>query len=528
MYASPWGLLASAGLAQDYRPFPALLLAIALIPTLTGCKLVEGPVNAALDVPKAYRWARGAPDAALPPIDWWRCFRSRELTDLMEQAQAANLDIAAAVARIIEADANARIAGAPLLPNASLTASATHSKPSTAGSGSSSGSNISSSSSGSNISSGGSNISSGGRGGGGAGEFSIYSVALNASYVVDFWGRNRDLLRAAEYSASASRFDREVVALTTLVSVANTYFLVLEGQDLLRITNKNLKATEGILKLIQDRFNNGTAAALDVAQQASLVAIVRASIPPLVQQVEQNRAALALLVGRVPEHIRIGGGSMYRLAVPRVTPGLPSELLVRRPDVREAEAKLAGADANVAAARAAFFPTIQLTAQGGFQSLALATLFGPGAALYTVASTLTQPIFDGGTLLGQLDLQKGTREELLQDYRKAVISAFTDVEKALVAVQQTTRQEQLQRDAVRESRRAFELSEERLRAGTIDIVTLFQIQQTWFQQETTLAQVRFARLQAIVSLNQALGGGWQLDLADRVPSIVNLRALPRQ
>jgi NodT family efflux transporter outer membrane factor (OMF) lipoprotein len=525
MYASPWGLLASAGLAQDHRPFPALLLAIALMPALTGCKLMEGPLDAALDIPNAYRWARGAPNAALPPIDWWRYFRSRELTDLMEQAQAANLDIAAAVARIIEADANARIAGAALLPNANLTASATHSKPSTAGGGSSSSSGgIISSSNGSN----GSNISSGGRGGGGAGEFSIYNVALNASYVVDFWGRNRDLLRAAEFSASAGRFDREVVALTTLVSVANTYFLVLEAQDLLRITDKNLKATEGILKLIQDRFNNGTAAALDVAQQASLVAIVRASIPPLVQQVEQNRAALALLVGRVPEHIRIGGGSMYRLAVPRVTPGLPSELLVRRPDVREAEAKLAGADANVAAARAAFFPTIQLTAQGGFQSLALATLFGPGAAFYTVASTLTQPIFDGGTLLGQLDLQKGTREELLQDYRKAVISAFTDVEKALVAVQQMTRQEQLQRDAVRESRRAFELSEERLRAGTIDIVTLFQIEQTWIQQEITLAQVRFARLQAIVSLYQALGGGWQLDLADRVPSSVNLRALRRQ
>jgi outer membrane protein, multidrug efflux system len=121
---------------------------------------------------------------------------------------------------------------------------------------------------------------------------------------------------------------------------------------------------------------------------------------------------------------------MYRLGIPRVTPGLPSELLVRRPNVRKAEAKLAGADANVAAARAAFFPAIQLTGQGGLQSLALATLFGPGAAFYTVASTLTQPIFEGGTSLGQLDLQKGTREELLQNYRKAVISAFTDVEKA--------------------------------------------------------------------------------------------------
>jgi outer membrane protein, multidrug efflux system len=531
-------------LAQDHRPFPALLLAIALMPAMAGCKLMEGRLDPALDIPNAYRWARGAPDAALPPLDWWRCFRSRELTDLMEQAQAANLDIAAAVARIIEADANARIAGAPLLPNVNLTASALHTKPSTIGGGGSSTSStsginninninngglgtISNGGGGSTSSSTGSSTSSGGgrsSGGAGGGEFSIYSIALNASYVVDFWGRNRDLLRAAEFSASASRFDREVVALTTLVTVADTYFLVLEGQDLLRIARRNLVATERILKLIQDRFNNGTAAALDVAQQASLVAIQRASIPPLVQQVEQNRAALALLVGIVPEHIGISGGSMFSLAMPRVTPGLPSELLVRRPDVREAEARLAGADANVAAARAAFFPTIQLTAQGGFQSLALATLFGPGAAFYTVATTLTQPIFDGGTLLGQLDLQKGTREELLQDYRKAVISAFTDVEKALIAVQQTTRQEQLQRDAVRESRRAFELSEERLRAGTIDIVTLLQAEQTWIQQEMTLAQVRFTRLQAIVSLYQALGGGWQLDLADRVPLSVKFKA----
>jgi hypothetical protein len=164
-------------------------------------------------------------------------------------------------------------------------------------------------------------------------------------------------------------------------------------------------STERILKLIQDRFDNGTAAALDVAQQASLVAIVRASILPLMQQVEQNCAALALPVGMVPEHIEISGGSMFSLAIPRVTPGLPSELLVRRPDVREAEARLAGA--NVAPARAAFFPTIQLTAQGGFQSLALATLFGPGAAFDTVATTLTQPIFERRNLARPARLAEG-------------------------------------------------------------------------------------------------------------------------
>ena len=338
-----------------------------------------------------------------------------------------------------------------------------------------------------------------------------YSTALNASYTVDFWGHNAALLRAADFTAVGKRFDREVVTLTQLASVANTYFLILEGQDRLNIAKKNLASSEDTLKLIQDRFAQGTAAALDVAQQASLVAIQRASIPPLVEQVQQNTAALALLVGRAPAGFSVKGGSMYRLAVPRVTPGLPSQLLERRPDVREAETNLASADANVDAARTAFFPTISLTGQAGFESAVLKTLFGPGAAMYTLAAGVTQPIFEGGTLLGQLDLQKGTREELLQDYRMAVISAFTDVEKALVGIQQTTLQEQLQRASVAESRRAYDLSLDKLRQGTIDLTTLLTVEETLFTQEDILAQVRFARLEAFVSLFQALGGGWLED-----------------
>jgi outer membrane protein, multidrug efflux system len=318
-------------------------------------------------------------------------------------------------------------------------------------------------------------------------------------------------VRAADFTAVGKRFDRDVVTLTQLASVTNTYFLILEGQDRLHIARKNLASSEDLLRLIQERFAQGTAAALDVAQQASLVAIQRASIPPLVEQVQQNTAALALLVGRAPAGFGVKGGSMYRLAIPRVTPGLPSQLLERRPDVREAEANLASADANVDAARTAFFPTITLTSTGGFESAMLKTLFGPGAAMYTLAAGATQPIFEGGTLLGQLDLQKGTREELLQDYRMAVISAFTDVEKALVAIQQTTLQEQLQRASVAESRRAYDLSLDKLRQGTIDQTTLLTVEQTLFTQEDILAQLRFARPEAYVSLFQALGGGWLED-----------------
>ena len=204
----------------------------------------------------------------------------------------------------------------------------------------------------------------------------------------------------------------------------------------------------------------------------------------------------------------VRGGSLRAIRYPRVTPGLPSELLAQRPDIREAEAKLAAADANVENARAQFLPSITLTGEGGYQSAILRTLLRPESAFYTAAAGLTQPIFEGGRLLGNLDLQKGAQDELLQNYRKAVISAFTDVENALDAIRQTALRERLQQDVVTSSRTAFAISEQRLREGTIDLVTVLQTQQTLYQAEDTLVQARLAHVQAIVSLYQALGGGW--------------------
>jgi NodT family efflux transporter outer membrane factor (OMF) lipoprotein len=256
------------------------------------------------------------------------------------------------------------------------------------------------------------------------------------------------------------------------------------------------------------QFSAGTVSQVNVAQQQSLVATLRASIPPVEETLEQNLAALAVLVGRAPERFRARGGSMMQVSVPRVTPGLPSELLEQRPDLRQTEAQLAAANYNVQAARAAFFPSIALTAQTGFQSAALKTLFGPSAWFYTAAASLTQPVFDGFLLEGQLELQLGLRQQLLQAYRKAVLSAFSDVEKALVALQQTSLQEKYQREAVLASQMAFYLSEQQLREGTVNLVTLLQTEQTLFQAEDALVLVQLARLLAGVSLFQALGGGW--------------------
>jgi len=457
--------------------------AACLVLPLGGCLLSNDKPEPGLDIPPAYTAGPKNPkaaEAALPSLDWWRGFRSRELTEIIEEAREANLDIAAAMARIVQADANARVGGAALLPTVDLNGDATRSRSSqTTSSGSTGGS-----------------------------ERDNLSTSLTASYEIDFWGKNRAALRALEETAVASRFDREVVTLSTIATTANSYFQVLAAQDRLRVARNNLAAAERVLALIQQRVNAGTASALETSQQESLVATQRAAIPPLEQTLAQFRNALAVLIARSPERVSIRGGSLNSIAVPRVTPGLPSELLTQRPDIREAEAQLAAANANVYNARAQLLPSITLTGEGGYQSAVLKTLLRPESMFYTAAAGLTQPIFEGGRLLGNVDLQKGKQDELLQTYRKAVISAFSDVETALTGIRNAELRERLQRDVVTASQRAFDISEQRLREGTIDLVTVLQTQQTLFTAQDALVQARLARMQAVVSLYQALGGGW--------------------
>lgn len=473
------------------RAMSALILLV-LGPALSGCILGSERPELNLEVPEKYRTASSAgPDAAVPVLDWWRGFGSSELTSLMDAAQINNLDVAVAIAQVVQADAQVGVAGAPLLP--SLTGSASAER-----------AHIGSTSSASSSNAGGVVV---GTGGGGS-NFSQFSASLTASYMLDFWGRNQASLRAAEESATASRYNREVVTLTAIVTVANTYFQILAAQDQLRVTRENLAAAERILALIRTQFAGGTASQLDVSQQEALTATQRAAIPPLEVTIGQNTAALALLVGRAAPNFTVKGGSTRRIKVPRVTPGLPSELLYQRPDIRQAEAVLAASNFSVEAARAAFFPQIQLTGTGGFQSTALASLFTPGAAFSTLTASLTQPIFDGFLLESQLKQAKGLQLQDLQAYRKAVLSAFSDVEMALIALQKFTLQERLQADVVSSSRTAFDVAEKQLRGGTITLITLLQAEQTLFTAEITLVQVRLSKLLAATSLFQALGGGW--------------------
>jgi multidrug efflux system outer membrane protein len=417
------------------------------------------------------------PAAAIwPDAEWWHGFGSTRLDELIAQAQSSNDDLAGAIARVQEADAQVRIAGAPLFPSLDFGADATRERAQVTGEG--------------------------------PRVYNIFNPQLTASYELDFWGKNRALKSAARAAAVASRYDQQTVALTVVSSVATTYFQTLELRDRIEVAQQNLDNGRKILHGLQLEQTVGTATGLDVAQQATAVALLDAAIPPLLQQFRQSVYALAVLIGRTPESVEVATGTLTELSNPTIVQGLPSELLARRPDVAEAEQQLIAANADITVARAALFPSIELTASGGYESSMLTSLISPANRFYALSGGLTQPIFHGGALRGQVAYSKARYTELLSTYHKTVLSAFGNVESALVATRQTAEQELRQRDAVAKARRAFEFAQAQMAAGVVNILTVLNTENALFGAQDVLVQVEYSHLQALVDLFTALGGGW--------------------
>lgn len=445
---------------------------------LTGCSL--GPAYHRPSIPPPPAWntptAAAAPQG-WPSADWWRGFNSAELSRLMLTGKAANDDLAAAVARVREADAQLRISSSPLLPSLDATGDGSRQR------------TISPTS-------------------GGALLYNEFATGLNASYELDFWGENRAIRSAALATANASRYDRETVELTVMSGIADTYFSVLALRDRVRIARANLASAQQTLQGLKTDEEVGTSNALDVAQQDTIVATVAATIPPLLQQERQQTDALAILIGQTPQSFDITASSLAGIAAPMVGAGVPSQLLARRPDVANAEAQLIAANANIRAARAAFFPTIDLTASGGYESRALSTLLEPGSRVFAVSAGITQPIFHGGSVLGEYRLSQARYDELLADYHKAVISAFGNVEDSLAAVNDTGDQLQREQVATDKARGAYEMAQDQFHAGVVNILTVLSTETSLFSAQDALAQAQLAHLTALVGLYNALGGGW--------------------
>jgi NodT family efflux transporter outer membrane factor (OMF) lipoprotein len=455
----------------------AVTLAASLAATLVlgACATTGSPPAPAPGVPPG--WAEPAPSGAIAPTpDWWRSFGSEELSALVAAALDSNPDIAIATERVRQAEALTRVAGAPLFPEVSFGAATSRRET---------------------------------RPDGGAWTANdASSAAFSASYEIDLWGRNASGLRSAESLLRASRFDFETARLTLLAGVASGYFQVLSLRGRLAIARGNLVIAERVLDVVDARVRFGAASALDLARQQAAVLTLRAAIPPLELQERQTLYALAILVGRPPEGFDAAGASVSALAIPRVAPGLPAELLVRRPDLASAEAQLAAANANVAVARAALLPAISLSGSAGLASNVLVNFLNAPTAALALGASLLQPIFDGGRLRAQVDAAASRERELVEDYRKSILAALADVEVALASGGRTADQEALQAQVVEQSRIALRLAEVRYREGVDDLLTVLDAQRTLFQAEDQLAQVRLARLQASIGLFKALGGGW--------------------
>ena len=463
---------------MKWQPPAVALLALAWGVLAGGCSV--GPAYKRPDIAQPAQWresAGGAADSVWPSADWWRGFGSAQLDELIAAAERNNDDLAGAIARVQEADAQARIAGAALLPSLDVGATATRQRAQVSGVG--------------------------------PRVFNTFNPEVSASYELDFWGKNRALRDAARAAAVASRYDQQTVALTVISSVATAYFQALELHDRIQVAQQNLENGRKILKGFKAEQSAGTATGLDVAQQETAVALLNAALPPLLQQFRQTVYALAVLIGKTPESVDLDWGTLTNLSSPAVVEGLPSQLLSRRPDVAEAEQQLIAANADITVARAALFPSIQLTAGGGYESSALTSLVSPPNRVYAISAGLLQPIFHGGALRGQVAFSKARYTELLTAYHKTVLTAFSNVEGALVAAQQTAEQQRRQQDAVATARRAFEFAQTQMSAGTVNILTVLNTENALFSAQDQLVQVNYLHLQALVDLFTALGGGWQ-------------------
>lgn len=428
------------------------------------------------DVAFPAAWSEPAAADTVLQADWWRGFQSDELAAFVAEALEGSPDLRIAAERVQQAEIAARIAGASLVPVVSVGGS-TSSRRSDAS-------------------------------GVPAATSDASSLSLGISYEIDLWGRLAAGQRAALAAAEASRHDRETVRLTLTTATATAYFQVIAARVRLGIARENLAIAERVLRVVEARHRNGVVSELDLSRQRQTVLTQRAALQPLEVQERQALSALAVLLGRPASSVEVMLRSFEPLAVPAVSPGLPSELLVRRPDLASAEAQLAAADADVAAARAALLPSVELSGSTGLATAALLSLANPTASIGLTAS-IAQTLFDGGRLRGQVQLGESQRRVLVESYRGAIHAALKEVNDALGNAERDRLQEAAQQAIRDEAERSLRLAEVRYREGADDLLTVLDAQRSLFSAQDTLAQLRLARLVDALDLFKALGGGWR-------------------
>lgn len=449
---------------------------------LSACAGSPPAIDSGIAPPTAWQYAER--DAAqVTNQRWWTQFGSPQLNRLVDQARRDSFDVAAATARVRQAQASAVIAGAPLLPEVKFNLATSHQKL-LRGQG---GPDLDASQSDDAVDN--------------------FGANLTASYEVDFWGGRAAARDSALQSLRASEFDQATVELTLLSSVADRYAQTLAAHQREQIAALNLANARSVLDLVQTRYDAGSATALELAQQKSLVASQQRQLPLIQQLAEESRITLAALLGQPVQALNLGTEPFQALTWPTIGAGMPSQLLSRRPDIAKAEAQLAAAQADVTVARAAMLPAVTLGATLGSDAYkAMDILRSP---YYTLTAGLVGPIFNNGRLSAERDKARARQDELLQTYRGAIINGFADVEKALSSITRLDQQRQWQTEELQQAQSAFQIAESRYQAGAEDLLTVLETQRTLYAAQDQNVQLRLSRLQASIALYKALGGGWQ-------------------
>ena len=458
---------------------------------LVGCSLTPGYHRLDSVTPK--QWKNGSTKPVSMPseiaIDWWKKFGSPELDRLMAEALNNNLDLAAARERIGQFRAQAKIAGAPLWPSINATGSYNYSN-------SKGNSSVNFNSTGINTGSGNS-FNSGSN---------SWRGQWNMSYEVDLWGGLRAGRDSAKSHLANASFSFDALRLVVMGDVAQAYFEIVGLKERKVIAENNLNNIKEVLAIIVARFDAGAASALEVAQQNTELANAAAAVSQLDQQIAQSENALAVLLGLAPQQFKVSEKNLQALGIPKADAYQSALLLDRRPDIRSAEAELIAAHADIGKARAAYYPRLQLSEANIFTAVTIAQPAGLGIAL---ASALTAPIFQGGSIEGELERTLARRTELMEIYRKTILTAYKEVEDALALGTYSIRRREHLLASVDNAKQAYEIARDRYLAGATDYQTLLITQRSLFNAQDSEVQVHVDVLTAAVLLFKSLGGGWR-------------------
>jgi multidrug efflux system outer membrane protein len=443
---------------------------------LTGCKM--GPNYHRPEVPVPAQWLGSAStNESIASVPWWNFFGDPTLNDLIGTALRNSFDVRVAVARIEQAQGSYHVQRAALFPSVDASAGWTRSHSDNPITGTAQTTD----------------------------QFNLLGLL---SYEVDFWGRVRRLNEAARANLLAAQESRRTVYITLISQVASTYFQLRALDEQVQISRRTVQSREKSLDLTRVRFNNGQgiASELDIRQAETLLYTAQATLADEERQVVLTEDELNSLLGRNPVRIPRERPMTEPQVSQEIPAGLPSDLLLRRPDIRAAEQQLIAANANIGAARAAYFPTISLTAALGLESIELRDLFDAGAShTWSFAPRLLQPIFNGGRIRGGVEVARGARDEALAEYQRSIQNAFREVEDALVSVQKISEQRTAQEKTVGAERSRLELSNLRYESGVASYSDVLDAERSLFAAELTLAQLRSSRLSAIAQVYRALG-----------------------